>query len=385
MTEASYFCLMGILSDTLEDNKERAGQLLQSIAPLPIPSWVAQSPKLEKCSLCGRRLPADDIAAHMYSHAGVSSYVLANNQIVRDVAYMDKCLESLDICTLGQEPAEVEVSVSGDIYWVGDVKGQYSFGDQFRKLTDGELVVRIVDFNGKRLHRLYIGSPPVLRCPEIDRFAFEYLFRPLDRGCDPEYDRYMSRVAELDPTPPEELYRNALYDFATGYRLVQCDKSQRGHLESALYGLSRFKTKFAVTGKRILALRMNCFGLLSDCEPTSRFFLASLLFGQPFYSREEVYSATILDSEYGVYIDAITEKLLDAVSAYYAEDTAIFQRMLKDLWEIVPGYDTNSHVKILLLTARHWRRAGDTNEARANYAKLINDPDFGREAQGFLS
>lgn len=376
---------MGIHSDTKEDNEEREGQRLQSIAPLPTPSWVAQSPKLERCSLCGRQLPADDIAAHMYSHAGVSSYVIANNQIVRDVAYMDKRLESLDICSLGPEPAEVEVSVSGDKKWVGDIKGQYSFGDQFSELADGELEVRIIDFNGKRFHRLYIGSPPVLRYREIDRFAFESLFRPLDRGCDPEYDRYMSRVAELNPTPPEELYRNALHDFATGYRLVQCGKSQGGHLESALYGLSRFKTNFAVTGKRILALRMNCFGLLSDCEPTSRFFLASLLFGQPLDSRKEVYSAEILDSEYGVYIDAITEKLLDAVSAYYAADTAIFQRMVKDLWEIVPEYDTNSHVKILLLTARHWRRAGDTNEARANYAKLINDPDFGCEAQEFLS
>ncbi len=375
---------MGIFSDTLEDNKERAGQFLQPMDQFESTPWVLQSPQLEKCTLCGRQLPKDDMPRHMYSHAGVSSYLIANNQIIRDVAYANKPLESLDICTLGQETARVELRINSELFWVDDIKGQYSFGDQFKNLRDGELVFKIVDFNGERLHRIYVGTQPLIRHSEIDQLAFKFLFLPLDMNSDPDYEQYRREASNLNLEPLEELYVNSFYDYALGYRILQCNRLQEGHLESALYGLSRFRTNFAVAGQRILALRMNCFNILRNCKSTSRFFLASLFFCQPFNTHHQITAVELIESEYGIYVDPLTINFLEAISAYYSASKEIFFGILTKLYDGVADHDTNNHAKLFILEARYWRRLGETKKARDNYEKLLTDPDLCHEARGFL-
>jgi len=321
----------------------------------------------------------------MRSHAGVNSYVMANQRIIRDAVYVDSPLESLDICILGESEAQVELRIYDETIWEGKIKGQQSFREQLKDMNDVELTVRIVDINDERLYRLYLGTQPLIRHRDIDQLAFELFFRPLNEGADPQFDRFKAEVKRLDLVPLEELYMNSLYDYALGFSLAKNGKPQRGHFESALYGLSRFRTDFAVAGQRVLALRMNCFGLLSDCTPTSRFFMAAIFFCNPFNVDHEARTVNIFDSEYGVYVDSLTLSFLDAINAYYAAEPKIFNDILKGLWSRVADYETNSHVKISILGARYWRRLGDKNRARDNYDKLLNDPDFAKEARDFLT
>lgn len=376
---------MGILSDTLEDNRERAGQLLRSIEPLPTQDCIWPSPALERCSLCGRQLLLEDLEQHVHEHAGVGSYVMANRRIVRDAAYLDKCLNSLEIYVYGDSEAQAEVAIGDKTIWLGKVRGRRAFGNQFETITNEELVVRVASVNGQRFHRLYLGTQPLVRHQDIDRLAFNTLFQPLHENSEPDFDEYDSEIKKLMPTPLEELYKNSLYDYALGFALERSNKPQKGHFESALYGLTRFRTDFAVAGQRVLALRMNCFGLLADCTPTSRFFMAAVFLCRPYDAVPARQMVTTFESEYGVYVDSLALGFLDVIQAYYSADPAIFGNMLSALWARVENHDTNSHAKISLLGARYWRRIGDSSRAREEYQMLLNDPDFAAEARDFLA
>ena len=223
----------------------------------------------------------------------------------------------------------------------------------------------------------------------VDQAAVQHLFYALDNRQKPDYITYKKALGLPAWDGPFGRYANVLYEYCLGFELLLARRPEdaRPHLESAFYQSRAFFTPFAVTITRLLALRMNFFGVLSHLNTTSLFTDAHYFFNneKTWFSLQN--NPLALDSslkDYGVFIDSFTVLYLNALADYYRQDELALIKKIHKLEE-VSSYETPSNCsKILLLKARTALRQKEFSDARLYYEQLELDYQFSTEAQEMI-
>jgi hypothetical protein len=146
--------------------------------------------------------------------------------------------------------------------------------------------------------------------------------------------------------------------------------------------LSAFSTQLARSAQSVLAFHMDAFRYLVDQRTRSQLAEASgFLLEQP-----RRVSVTAEPGLAGVWVDPYHEALIKAARLGAVEDydgawAALQQR--DATFDVAPS----SRRKVPILVARVAARRGDTRVARHAYhqVRLMNDTDYGREAEEYLA
>jgi len=384
---------MGLFMDTLEDNLERTGQYLDVLV---LPSKPASTgafvpvPSLIHCPLCGEVVIAKSaLKQHfMDKHANRYTYILADGKIIRDSLYMEKSMTSLVAHLINIPSAKIRIEATGLIPVEMDFSEEISIMEHVRTFHTGEINIAIHTPGGTRQYSIYCGTLPEIRIEEIDRASSDHLFYPLNENREPNWSLFKKSFSIPDQHQLERQYADGLYEYAVGIHMVRTGQDGKDRLESALGHLVPFRTPYAVTIQRVLALRMNLFGLLRTCTSPSRFAAANDFFNDQEMRlyRKQINDSSVGFQEYGyaVYIDPFSEMFIDAINAYYNEDYGLLKDLCGRLDSLCYGTDRNNRDKLLLLRARTSLKRSDIAAAQSFYELLTDNPDFKKEAREIL-
>ena len=385
---------MGLFMDTLEDNLERTGQYLDVLVlpqkPVGIDTFP-QIPPLVHCPLCGEVVIAEnDLKQHfMDKHANRYAYLLVDGKIVRDAIYTDSRISSLIAHLINIPRAKIKIEASGLAPVEMDFSEEISIMEYLRNFQTGEINIAIHLPGSVRQYSIYCGTLPEIGIEEIDRASSDYLYYPLNENKEPNWSLFQKSFSSPERHRLERQYADGLYEYAVGVHMVQIGQDGKDRLESALGNLSPFRTPYAVTIQRVLALRMNLFGLLQTCMYPSRFAAANDFFNlremrlsrKPTIHNDKGFH----DYGYAVYIDPFTEMFIDALHAYYNKDYRLLDDLCNKLDSLCHGPDRNNRDKLFLLRARTCLKRNDIAAAQSFYQRLIENPDFKRETREALN
>ncbi len=383
---------MGILMDTLEDTYEQHAQFVETNPEITstsvAPDSVWKSISFRDCPLCfDRFLSIEELNQHLAErHTSTHVYMRSDSRIIRDLEFFDEKPQELTVILRGANAARVVVRYGEAQIFEASFSGEIILSSALALVESGQITVRIIPEGGEpREFVLFIGEFPVLQHADIDRQAFSLLFHQLNKNAAPLWDDYCVPLLSGIGRELDRRYASGLFEYALGFYLRQQGHESKTHFEDALGLLQPFNTPFSQTAKRVLAFRMNCFGLLRDCSPASRFGIANLFFNQP-SSRftHGIVAAKWGTSEYGVYINHFTEGFLDALNSYYADDYTILEELMKKLDQELDVRDRNDYDKLILLRARAAHKKMDNSAAARFYGELMNHPVFEHEAKEFL-
>ena len=381
---------MGLFMDTLEDNLERTGQYLDVLVLPSRPIDKKTSPPVPPmihCPLCGEVVIAEnDLRQHfMDKHANRYAYLLADGKIIRDSLYTEKIVASLVAHLINVSRAKIRIEATGLAPVEMDFSEEISIMEHLPNFHTGEINIAIHLPGGFRQYSIYCGLLPEIGIEEIDRASSDCLFYPLNENNEPDWPLFQKTFLVPERHRLERQYAAGLYEYAVGIHMVRMGRDAKDRLESALGSLASFRTPYAVTIQRILALRMNLFGLLRTCTPPSRFAAANYFFNhqEMRLSRKQTNDTAkeFHDYGYAVYIDPFTEMFIDALHAYYNEDYGLLNDLCGKLDSLCHGPDRNNRDKLNLLRARTYLKRNDITAAQSLYQMLIDNPNFKREAR----
>jgi len=382
---------MGIISDTFEDNREHFWQQRQEILPIKFDSKEKiEKPAITYCPLCNELL-FDELSfkKHMFSiHANKHAYIRANGVILQDVAHIKGFLDELQVQIIGEEPVNVSISINGFLVKEFLITNDTSLLTYLKDQSPGIVEISLA-VNCKKDHFiLYFGDVLEFENSKVDTDAFNLLFYKLDRGHDPEFEKFQCLHMLPHVNVFEKRYASGLFSYALAFSLTRNGKSGKTHFEDSLHDLCPFATPFAVSAQRVLALRMNFFEMLIACNYSSKFAVANYFFNNKKYRfnlpAAHIVGNTIMD--YGIFIDDYSTLYLEALNAYYNDDWNIFEIYKNKLTDIQQlnvsgGSDRNNDDKLFLLKARAAIKKKDTHDAKNWYYQLIAHPSFSNEAK----
>lgn len=391
---------MGLISDILESNLER-GQcltvLLLPSGPSKLVNITMHEPAhpnpLLHCPLCGKIVIEDkDLKQHFLdSHANRYVYLSVNGQVIRDAVYTDNKITSIVAHLIGIQRAQIKIEASDIAPIVKDFRGAFSVMEHLHGFQEGVINITVNIPGGFREYCVYCRKLPEVGTEEIDRASSELLFYPLNENKQPVWNTFQNKYIDLARNKLEQKYAEGLFEYAAGAHAVRKGHYDdgRNRLESALGYLLSFRTAHALTIQRILALRMNLFGLLRLCTPPSKFASANDFFNdrEMRLSRKQVHVESLdglQEYRYAIYIDQFTKMFLDALNAYYNEDYALLDEFCGQLNLILREKDRNNSDKLLLLCARTCLKKSNKTSAVSIYQMLIDNPDFKQEAREVL-
>jgi len=385
---------MGILSDYLEQSRERIGQFVDN---LPLMNVIRACPieqiQIISCPLCEKRF-TDDVVLREHiiaAHANQHVYVKANGSIIYGATYIEKSLNDLQIGLISDVPINVTILIDDHKKFEFFIdKNKSPFSCPIDTLI-GNILIKIRSSRIEKDLLLYCGKIPELNNKEIDEDAFDLLFQRLHKGQRPDLEKFKQLHMALGSDYLERRYSTAFFSYALAFDLVGQGKQGKDHFESALNDLRIFATPFAISAQRVLAFRMNFFGLLQNCCSPSRFVLANSFFNEKenrynLKSRSELHELRGVGSEYGVFIDEFASHFLDALSAYYSNNWEIFDIFEHKLDRLIQAENTaapdrNNMDKIALLKARTAIKKNNISQAKDWYYQIYTHPIFSSEAK----
>ncbi|MFI5253471.1 MAG: hypothetical protein ACHQQQ_13685 [Bacteroidota bacterium] len=374
--------------DTIEDAAEYVGQFVDYHPHVfgrdIILKGVSNQPRFVQCPTCGILVEEKMVENHIFHHANQHCYLSVNDQIVRDIIVINCPIYKVELILLGAENANVILRNNDHIQSYKFAKRKSLLND-FKQIKDGEIVISVEYGGGKKEFRIYMGAQPQFNSADIDTAANKYLFSRLDHNHDPSFASFQKYTH--GGTILENKYAQGFYDYALAFQMAQKDhyRDAKDHFENALGSLLNFRTKFSLTASRVLALHMNCFGLLSDCKLPSRFAIANKFFNDyqtDYKTGSYSYQKTM---EYGVYIDDFTDGFLGLLNAFYEKDIPIIDQILTTLYRMPLSQDQNNNDKLSVVSARLAILKHKPDEAKDHYLKLRFHPEFGTEAEQNLN
>ena len=382
---------MGLFMDTLEDNLEKTGQYLDVLVLPSRPLDVGRFPPvipLIHCPLCGEVVIAEYALKQHFidKHANRYVYLMADGKIIRDTVYIENKMNSLAVYLINIPSAKIKIEATRMVPVEMNFSENISIMEYLREFQAGEINIAIYVPGGTRQYSVYCGSLPEIRIEEIERTSSEHLFYPLNENIEPNWDLFKRNISVLGQHQLERQYADGLYEYAIGSHMISNGKDGKDRLECALGSLLPFRTPYAVTVQRVLALRMNLFSLLRTCRFPSRFAAANDFFNDQKIDRkqESDMARGCHDYGYAVYIDPFTEMFIDALHAYYNEDYGLLDNLCGKLDSLCHGPDRNNRDKLLLIRARTALKRNGIIAANSHYQMLIDNPDFKEEAKEIL-
>jgi len=392
---------MGLLSDTLEDNREFAGKIeLAEFAFIELPPTP---PSGVCCPVCDR-IFGSDLALNNHiaqEHGREHVYIKANGRVVRGTEVFRQKVNQCELVLLGLGGVTVMIQ-AGKRRKQFLVEANTDLLEHIPTEYMGEVRVTVSHDRTKRDFLMYFNTEPPFDTRELNRLITAFQER-LEQGIEPDGDAYQKRQRSLVQNDLEKHYLDGFFEYCLGFFLEkQGHWPESGmHLETAMHLLRPYATRPARTARRILAIRMNCFTPLQHCHRSSVFYPARVFFvdGDLILPLKTGDSATppegvrfanspsdaIATRDERVYLDGFTELVLAAIKAFYARDFFILDGTLEMLERHPLATDTNNEGKLLLLKARGAHVRGDQRTARKNYERLLYHPIFGSEAQEFCN
>lgn len=386
---------MGLFMDTIQDGLE--GHFHYSITPFysydpPLTERLSQKVQLLKCDFCSEAYAQKDmLEQHLVDvHAQESVYLELNGHVLSQTT-PDGFIEGWESCqarVLGNLPTEINIYHQNRVKTLHTQKS-IDLLPHLKEINRGEVCIKLTSSRRSLKHHIYVGQQNEFDSALVDQAAVQYLFYALDNRQKPDYITYKKVLGEPDWNGPFGRYTNVLYEYCLGFELLLAQRPEdaRPHLESAFYQSRAFSTPFAVTITRLLALRMNFFGVLSHLNITSLFTDAHYFFNDENTQFSLQNHPLALDSslkDYGVFIDGFTVLYLNALADYYRHDELALLKKIHKLEE-ASSYETPSNCsKILLLKARTALRQKEFSDARLYYEQLELDYQFSAEAQEMI-
>jgi hypothetical protein len=377
--------------DFVEDNRERAGQFLDAVRDRTRSqtSQISLLPLL-RCPVCVSVFSADEaLQKHITGvHGPQHVYLRVNGNVIRDVAWAEHGIRTASVILLGHAGAHVAVRTGTAASQTLVATSDQSLTNCWPRDFEGEIHIDVVPHDGKqRSFLLYSRTLPDFRQDELDRQLWKLLQEFCGQPVFPDLKTWHSlRQGAASSSELGQRYINGFFEYAAGFALERRGDTgaAKEHLEDAFGYLLPFRTLLAEQALCVLGLKMNCFGILERCEPTSPFAPAQAFFAQNATHWEPHRPSPNRDS-LGVYIDEFTCRLLHVVRAFYESDHTAFWQGIAALQFHPAGREKNNVDKLQLLQARACARNGDRARAKDCYALLRYDPQFGAEAEEFLT
>jgi hypothetical protein len=375
---------LGIISDTLEDNRERTGQLL-SVLTL---NWVGQAPQRRQvlpCPICGDLLLDDStLQQHILKrHRHLQVYIRLNGTVLPEVALIDQPITQLMAVVLGDSFGTVQFAIDDrELFDIRIAPGRpLAFEKHVPKGFRGKIDVRIRIGLAERSFMIYCGTQPVLDVAQLDESIWD-LQSPLLGGAEPNWSKFgAQRLSNRFENYLQKRYLEGFYSYILGCYLETQGSPHAGkHLEEAIGKLRPFSTTMAHTARCVLALKLNAFRLLKDCGPESRFYGANKFFnGSATKSVVKRPHTSVVGR--GLWIDTFLEGLLTAISDFNAKEFTQVEDKVAELMKSPYSKEPNNHEKVTLLQARTAAIQGNIEVARRAYLRLVHSSLFGEEAQ----
>lgn len=341
-----------------------------------------------ECTACGAVLGSEtQLRRHIATTHGLRfTYLLVDGRVAQQIEVLERRPEALT-AIVGHGPVPARVTVGPRVLPAHLQTGENNLLPSIPPDFSGTVHVTL-DIDGiAREYHIAIGDAPEFRSAALIPLASR-LQEDLDQGRTPDWLGYQSYTEALSINDFEKRFIDGFYEYSLGF-----DMEKRGrwthsasHLERALHLLAPFSIPMAITAKRILGVRLNCFSVLRRCEPPSRFHLARQFFLDRIDSLEmrgesEAGGQTSIGT---VYCDGFTERLLAMLKAFFARDFHNVLGPCEQLRLEPAAEDRNNADKLALLAARTCKLQGDRDAARRYYARIQDNPDFGREAVDYI-
>jgi hypothetical protein len=382
---------MGIISDILESNRERVGQIFSAASPPSHYDSTLEPVKMAPCPLCASVLKNEaELQAHILStHRRVQSYLKLDGEVLQDVHYVAGAIRSLLAITLGETDGTASIVLStGESNVSRLTKGKpLELRSKIPAHYVGivKIVVRVGRF--EREFIIYCRTVPTLNTSILDA-AVAQLQTMLTRGVEPHWSAFQREYLHNPRRDVlEKRYLEGFYSYILGAYLEMEQKPEAGrHFEDAYGRLRPFSTNLAHTARCLLALKMNWFQILQVCGPTSQFFGANAFFNEPSTNTKKVSEAPAprFDSAFGLWVDPFTETLLAAIGAFLSGRWSTVHEHLQEMKDSVLARDRNNSDKVTLLEARLYLATENPRACRRAYTLLQHHPIFGREADTYL-
>lgn len=333
-------------------------------------------PILKYCPLCIQGyLEESSLDRHVaMEHGKQHIYLKVNDRIVREICWVNRALKKCDLVVVGLPAIDVEVECNGKSTGF-EVKPSSPSLMRHIPSAASEDVIRI---HAKGPHQsrhfeIYLGQQPTFRPERIDASLLT-LMDALSVNPNTDLPAFRDAWAKDRLNELERRYLEGILEYCHGWRLED-EKNRsfaRDRLEAAMNLLIPFKTTLAEDIRCALALRMNIFAGDWGCDIASPFLVAEAFFCSNV--GEMTQKAT---RQTVIVMDALSQKVLEAVRAYYARDN---RRVFAILDELKPR-DRNDEDKLAILRARTRRNLGDRQAAAVSYEALLDHPVFGEEAK----
>jgi hypothetical protein len=376
--------------DFEEDNRERAGQLMDSLlARLPPRKSEPAPPPAERCPVCLNTFySGDSLKDHITQvHGPQHVYLRVNGCIVREIGWAGRGIESISVVLLGHARARVRVSAGGSETEL-TTKSDASLNRGVPSGFEGELSVEVVPEGGSsRAFKIYVRSLPEFHQDDIDRTIWEFQDEFGRDARMPDLQEWRNRCGVRGSMSAlEDRYVNGFYEYTLGYALEREGDTQNAkeHFEDAFGLLLPFRTVLAEQAQCVLGLKMNCFGALIRCEEDSVFGPSRAFFTRyPEENWKQPKKWPARDS-FGLYMDDFTKRLARQLAVFYGEDDDGFWKGVEALRFHPASREKNNADKLQVMEARAFARTGDRAEAKKHYGLLRYHPYFGAEAEEFL-
>jgi len=260
-------------------------------------------------------------------------YLRVNGNVVRDVAWAEHGIRTASVVLLGHAAAHIAVRTGITSQTLVAASG-LSLMDYWPQDFEGEIHIDVHPHDGKqRSFVLYSRTLPDFRQEELDRRLWDLLQEFCSQPAFPDLKTWHSLPqGAADSSELGQRSVNGFFEYAAGFALERRGNTgtAKEHLEDAFGYLLPFRTLLAEQALCVLGLKMNCFGILERCEPTSPFAPARAFFVQN-ATRWEPHQQSPNRDSVGVYIDEFTLRLLEVVRAFYDSDHTAFWQGIEAL------------------------------------------------------
>ncbi len=375
--------------DFVEDNRERAGQLLDSLeARHPSGQVESPPPAIRYCPVCLNAFYSPDgLEDHIRQvHGPQHVYIRVNGGIAREVAWAERGIRSIDIALLGYSDARVEIA-AGDTHKSFTAETGRSLLEEIPPGFEGELRIDVLPQGGRhRSFIIYCRSLPEFRQDDLDRRIWDLQQEFMRSGTPPDLKAWRENCGVAgNSSTLEDRYVNGFFEYTMGFSLEKRGdtKATKEHFEDAFGYLLPFRTLLAEQAQCILALKMNCFAVLERCSNESLFSPTRVFFLHYPKLWKEPKNWPAKDS-FGLVADDFTLRLVRVVAMFYGTGDAEFWQGIEALKFHPAASERNNCDKLHLIEARASVNKGHPKRAREFYRFLRYNPYFGLEAEEFL-
>jgi hypothetical protein len=375
---------MGIFSDTLEDNRERAYELFPLVDMAVVEAAIDRGalPPVYPCPSCFQTYASEPaLTQHLFgAHSRTGFFVRVNGRVVLTSVFVS-AVRSVELVPLGPEPIDVRLTsndrgrkVTVDPYHPVDAREYVDIVDELR--------IQAHVGNAWREYAIYVGKLPTTNSQYVDE-RFRESQAPLLNLHAPSWKQLNSLPLA---SPLDQKYARGLAEYLLGVQLEVLEhrwRDARARYESAYGTLRPFSTVLSRTVCSVVEFRMNAFNRLIANGRRSVFWPAANLLCSPPRRVSEVGLPSSRQSDTGVWIDHAQDTMLDVAAYVLMEDYGKAEEELRSLRNDEVE-EAGNWTKMQILSARISAALGRVDGAQHAYASLLNDPLYGDEARRYV-